>query len=86
MLLKPQSDYLLCVQRVPKYVECCENGLYYSEENMPEYEVIETSITTKMHDYFHIGDVILINSVPTKVSFDNEDYFLIKEENIIGKI
>ena len=86
MRLRPTSDYLLCIQKNLANQEHNENGLYYSEENVPEYEVIETSIAVKVHNKFHAGDSVLSNSVPTKAKVGDKVFFLIKEENIIGKI
>ena len=44
------------------------------------------SIALKLKSQFHVGDRVMSNAVPTKVKISDNVYFLIKEENVIGKI
>lgn len=86
MQVKPQSDYLLCKQANLSKCQKEKNGLFYIEENIPEYEIVEMTIATKIKGKFQVGDIILSNAVPTKVKIEDNVYFLVKDENVIGKI
>ena len=86
MQLKPQSDYFLCQKTIQDEQQVCKNGLFYVQQNLPEYEIVEMSIALKLKSQFHVGDRVMSNAVPTKVKISDNVYFLIKEENVIGKI
>lgn len=86
MTLKPQSDYLLCLQKNLTKQEKESNGLFFTEESIPEYEIVDMTIAAKMSSNLHVGDVILSNAVPTKAVVEDKTYFLVKVENAVCKL
>ena len=85
MRVHPTSDYLLCKQLNKKESEASVNGFVYTQENILQYQIADMSIKVKTNGKFKDGDVVLVNSIPTKVKVpDGAEFYLVKEENIIG--
>ena len=59
-----------------------ESGFVYKSNDIPLYLIEKVGPQVKN---FHAGDIIVVNSTGTKIEFDNVDYFLFKEENVMGK-
>lgn len=79
--LIPQNDMVLCtlLSSTEKKTEC---GFVYKSNDIPLYLIKKVGPQVKN---FHAGDIIVVNSTGTKIEFDNVDYFLFKEENVMGK-
>lgn len=85
MKLIPVNDYILCEDASDNDVKSC-NGFIYKEDQMLKYRIVDMSIKSIVLSDFKIDDVVLVNSIPTKTKISDKTYYLVKTENIIGKI
>jgi co-chaperonin GroES (HSP10) len=79
----PVDNYILCEKIVDSHVE--ESTIIYTKEELPIYKIINISKKLK-NTLLSIGDCVIINATGTLVKYENKDYYLINEENVIGKI
>lgn len=86
MKINPMSDYVLCKKLTRDTSTANVNGFVYDLQNIPEYVVIDIPLQTKNNKKVFVGDVVMTNSIPTKFNTDDDEFFLIKESNIIGVI
>ena len=59
------------------------NGIYFRQEELPIYEVIESAIDDKELGIV-AGTKLITNSQPTKLNVDGTMYYLVKKEYIAG--
>lgn len=79
----PVDNYILCEKIVDSHIE--ESTIIYTKEELPIYKIINISKKLK-NTLLSIGDCVIINATGTLVKYENKDYYLINEENVIGKI
>lgn len=60
-----------------------ESGFVYKLNDIPLYYIEDVGQSVKN---FGIGDVVVVNSTGTIVEFNDNEHFLFKEENIMGKV
>lgn len=84
MKLKPQNDSVLCIRLNEPKRDTTEGGIFFKKEELPEYKIVASRL--KVDSAFKEGDVIITNSIPTKLSADGTIYYIVKAEHIAGKI
>ena len=80
--LIPQNDMVLC-KLVSSDEKTTESGFVYKSNDIPLYCIEEVGPQVKN---FNVGDIVVVNSTGTMVEFNDNEYFLFKEENIMGKV
>ena len=80
--LIPQNDVVLCAL-LSSNEKKTESGFVYKSNDIPLYVVEKVGPNVKMD--LHVGDVVVVNSTGTRAVIGDAEYFLFKEENIMGK-
>lgn len=83
MKVIPLPNYIICELITDTDQTVKENGVIFKKEELPLYRVVDISKLT-LNINIRIGDIIIINSVPTKVHIDDKYYYLINQEHIAG--
>lgn len=82
--LIPQNEYVLC-KKIENEIDR-KQFFYYDKLEFPFYEVLKIGEKVDNLKFLNAGDKIICNSTGTKVHTENDDFYLFKQENIIGKI
>lgn len=85
MTLHPHNDTVICKLLNATEYETKANGIYFRQEELPIYEVIESAIDDK-ELMIVAGTKLITNSQPTKLNVDGTIYYLIKKEYIAGTV
>ena len=85
MTLHPHNNTALCKLLNETDYETKANGIYFRQEELPIYEVIENAIDDKELRIV-AGTKLITNSQPTKLNVDGTMYYLVKKEYIVGTI
>ena len=85
MTLHPHNNTALCKLLNETDYETKANGIYFRQEELPIYEVIESTIDDKELGIV-VGTKLITNSQPTKLNVDGTVYYLVKKEYIVGTV
>ncbi len=85
MTLHPHNDIAICKLLNATEYETKANGIYFRQEELPIYEVIESAIDDKELGIV-VGTKLITNSQPTKLNVDGTVYYLVKKEYIAGTV
>jgi len=85
MRFHPHNGTVLCKMINKKEHLANESGIVYNKEELPIYEILEIGDLDNKYN-FNVGDKIMTNSEPTHLKVDNDVFWLIKQEYIIGKV
>ena len=80
-----QNDNVLCRLKDGPHKET-SSGFIYETNDVPTYEVINIGPNVLNNIDLKIGDIVRTNSTGTIINIDNEDLYIFKAENIMGKI
>lgn len=83
MKIVPQNDMIACICTTSRE-KTTSTGFVYKSNDIPLYEVEGIGPRVKMP--LAVGDLITANSTGTSAVVDGVEYFLFKEENIVGKV
>lgn len=84
MKIVSQNDGVLC-RKLKKQEDDRKDFLLYSKDEFPSYEVVNVgkAVDSKL---FKEGDEVVCNSIGSKFKFNDEELYMFKQENIIGKV
>lgn len=85
MTLHPHNNTAICKLLNETDYETKANGIYFRQEELPIYEVIESAIDDKELGIV-AGTKLITNSQPTKLNVDGTVYYLVKKEYIAGTV
>lgn len=80
-----QNDNVLCRLKDGPH-KTTMSGFIYTTNDVPTYEVINIGPNVLNNIDLKIGDIVRTNSTGTIINIDNEDLYIFKAENIMGKI
>lgn len=84
MKIVPHQKYIVCKQINDS--KCVVDGfIHYEKETVPIYKIVDVSKSLD-NTRFNTNDEVICNSTGTKVSLNDEFYYVFNEENIVGKI
>ena len=85
MDVTPLQDTVLCEKVVDSIKKEEKGTIIYEKECVPEYKILKLGDKLK-NTSLKVGDVIMTDSIPTKVSDGKTTYYIISEKYICGSI
>lgn len=81
----PQNDIVLCkLKSGPE--KTTKSGFIYVSNEVPTYEVVSVGPTVSKSVSLIDGDIIRTNSKGSIVHIEDDDYYMFKAENVVGKV
>lgn len=84
--LNAKNGYFVCRKLKTSSGQAPDSKFLYTEETMPEYEVLDVAPDVPDDIQIIPGDKIIVNSTGTKVSLNESEIYLFNYENVVGKI
>lgn len=81
----PQNNTVLCKQINETKETANVSGIVYEQENLPLYEIVQMSNDFKLVG-FAVGDVVVSDSIPTKIKCNDECLYIIKAEHLAARV
>lgn len=85
MDFQPLQDTVLCEKIVDNVAKVDTGTFVYEKECVPEYKIIKLGDKLKNKN-LKVGDVVTTNSIPTKVSNGEKEYYILSEKYICGTL
>lgn len=85
MEIIPTHDIAVLELSSSKENEVLENNIVYVKQNLPTYRIVRLGSTID-NSRFNVNDIVICNSTPEKINLGSKIYYVIKFENIAGKI
>lgn len=83
MKLVAQNTYVVCKKVQDDFKEVNLNGFTYKTSNIPIYQVL--NIGSKVDEkLFKVGDNVMFHTSGTKVTLDNNEFYLFDSVNFVG--
>ena len=81
----PTNNTILCEQIEKSESQADAGGFEYKSEQLPKYKILKKSDDFELAGY-EVGDVVITDSIPTKLKSDDKELFLIRAEHVAGKV